>query len=804
MTAPGVEKVPLAAILSTCADAASRGCEEIRAVHSKRIAGDGSVTYKSDDARDALTEADLRAQEAIVTALRAAWPGLTIVGEEDGEAAAAAAASAQLVTPTSKPLRRDLFDFGDTVSAAALEMPFVSLDDCCVFVDPLDGTREFVEGRLENVQSLVGLSVKGRATAGAIGLPFPSGEFKTDENACIVYGAPGLGVGCLGERPTAPEGTYAVKGAAKPIVETGDSSNAILGAARTVALGNSGTAHIVGGAGRKILSAAEGHCDLSIQHFNTHLWDTCAPSAISSALGGKVTDLFGSPLIHLPPPTPTGILENEQPSSFLKNSLGVVASSPGAAKEHDKLCEAMRNDPSALSILATQTGQPPKAGHAADLARGLDDAPLNVVALGKALGSGGMLNCYVAPESSAFRGMMSDGVRLELTWGRDVTITDKTPSSVFFKRIVMGELESARTKALATPFKLIRDVKSYAVEAAFLNSKACKRLASTGVAVPTAYHVDLRPDDNEPIESRFSMLLADFNPKDGWEQRGLLNEAEVKAALSSLAKMHGCFWEGSEFWSDKEAVEELEGAVWKAGAYWQPSMQPEEQFTKLGEKYEGHLKKLGDEFKAAAEEAGIEDLANLGARLQEVARGVAAASHPFDEEAAKHKTSSGLSAGGYNAYRTLVHGDPKAANCFLRDKDGGGVEAGWIDFQWCGFGLAATDVAHHLCAAADATVLSASEATLLDHYHSELCEALVGSGAAKTVEEVAETILPRSTLQSQYEDALLDMGRLVLAYQWSRANFGVEALNRNAYNKDVGSAVWIARRCEELLKARGA
>ena len=64
MTAPGVEKVPLAAILSTCADAASRGCEEIRAVHSKRIAGDGSVTYKSDDARDALTEADLRAQEA--------------------------------------------------------------------------------------------------------------------------------------------------------------------------------------------------------------------------------------------------------------------------------------------------------------------------------------------------------------------------------------------------------------------------------------------------------------------------------------------------------------------------------------------------------------------------------------------------------------------------------------------------------------------------------------------------------------------------------------------------------------------
>ena len=32
----------------------------------------------------------------------------------------------------------------------------------------LDGTREFVEGRLENVQALVGIAVNGVATAGAI------------------------------------------------------------------------------------------------------------------------------------------------------------------------------------------------------------------------------------------------------------------------------------------------------------------------------------------------------------------------------------------------------------------------------------------------------------------------------------------------------------------------------------------------------------------------------------------------------------------------------------------------------------
>ena len=47
-----------------------------------------------------------------------------------------------------------------------------------VFVDPLDGTREFVEGRLPNVQSLIGVTYKGTPLMGAVGLPFPT----TNEN----------------------------------------------------------------------------------------------------------------------------------------------------------------------------------------------------------------------------------------------------------------------------------------------------------------------------------------------------------------------------------------------------------------------------------------------------------------------------------------------------------------------------------------------------------------------------------------------------------------------------------------------
>jgi 3'-phosphoadenosine 5'-phosphosulfate (PAPS) 3'-phosphatase len=42
----------------------------------------------------------------------------------------------------------------------------------CVLVDPLDGTKEFVDGRLQSVQTLIGISVYGRAVAGVMGLPF--------------------------------------------------------------------------------------------------------------------------------------------------------------------------------------------------------------------------------------------------------------------------------------------------------------------------------------------------------------------------------------------------------------------------------------------------------------------------------------------------------------------------------------------------------------------------------------------------------------------------------------------------------
>jgi Domain of unknown function (DUF227). len=229
-------------------------------------------------------------------------------------------------------------------------------------------------------------------------------------------------------------------------------------------------------------------------------------------------------------------------------------------------------------------------------------------------------------------------------------------------------------------------------------------------------------------------------------------------------------------------------------------MQEEAQFTHLAERHERHVASLGSEFADAVRAAGVDDVVGLGGRLQKVARAAAAAAHPFD-------ASSGGDAAAYAPFKTLVHGDPKAANLFIRSASAGATETevGLIDFQWSGFGLGATDATHCICAAVDATALTTDngEERLLDAYHAALCDALAQAGAAESAAAAAATLMPRATLQAQHEDAIIDMGRMVFAYQWSRARFGVDNLNRNSYNKNLRNAVWLAARVDALLAARG-
>ena len=154
------ETVRLLDILSTCVDAAQKGCEEIRAVQARRASsGQLASTMKDiDDPRSALTEADLNAQKAVVDRIRATWPNLRIVGEEDEDET-----NEVDVSDPELQLRRDLCDVSSSPSLAGWSEPVEVLT---VFVDPVDGTREFVEERLDAVQCLIGVACRGRGRRG--------------------------------------------------------------------------------------------------------------------------------------------------------------------------------------------------------------------------------------------------------------------------------------------------------------------------------------------------------------------------------------------------------------------------------------------------------------------------------------------------------------------------------------------------------------------------------------------------------------------------------------------------------------
>lgn len=523
--------------------------------------------------------------------------------------------------------------------------------------------------------------------------------------------------------------------------------------------------------------------------------------ALIASKGGKVTDLFGSSLVHA----------SNRPFG---NIFGVVASSGSSktSKLHDELCSRMRADPESVhQIFKKWLVNEPLSPQAMDVARDLDGIPFTVAKIQNQLlpnidDNRALLTGYSVPESGAWRGMMSTGGRLLLDWKTNEGDYNDLPSSVFYKRIVMADLPHARDKLTSAPHKLIRDVRSYQVDTSFLTSRACQQglIKEAGLRISKVFGSDLRPtaanlSPKAQLESRFSILLEDFSTADGWNQQWLLDKKAAMASLAEFAKMHAYFWTGSDFWKKDNGKigDELEKMVWPNGGYMQPALQGYDQFNNVSKGYASRLPTFKEALEKIPELQGV-NLESIGERIEKVAELLGEKAHPFYTYADDHLQ--------LQMYRTLIHGDPKQANIFFRPKNNGDLEVGLIDFQWCGFGLGATDIAHHITAALQPSCLSfdgEKEKELLTHYYSCLSKELVKVGVAKSIDDVESRVYPRRVLQAQYEIALLDICRMVYAYSWKRwkseTSPTVASLNRNAYNKSFPSALWLITRCHVLL-----
>eukprot|EP00571_Detonula_confervacea_P014839 CAMPEP_0172303154 /NCGR_PEP_ID=MMETSP1058-20130122/4735_1 /TAXON_ID=83371 /ORGANISM="Detonula confervacea, Strain CCMP 353" /LENGTH=506 /DNA_ID=CAMNT_0013013871 /DNA_START=58 /DNA_END=1575 /DNA_ORIENTATION=+ len=411
-----------------------------------------------------------------------------------------------------------------------------------------------------------------------------------------------------------------------------------------------------------------------------------------------------------------------------------------------------------------------------DIVRDLDGNPLSKEYFAEKMGITNV-ESYTCPEEDAFHGLMSNGCRVHLVPGGE---------TAFYKHVVFEHLGHAQEKLKNAPHKLIRDAKSYQVVASFLLSKACQTMTEkTGVRIPKCYDAKLEPNHSNPMESKFSFLFEDYAPSDGWYQQWLLQDIEgCEAAISTFAKIHAFFWDGSEFWNDTDAARELEAGVWKSGSYVQPKAQGSDQCKNVAKEWATKRMKFEKEL------SSFDYWDNLGERLESIAEECGRIAHPFADDTLSEQ---------YKKYRTFTHGDPKQANLLFRSSTESKLEVGLIDFQWAGFGLAASDFAHFITAAVHADMLvDGGEEILQRYYFDELQKYLVEFGAFDTVDDAIQNY-SYDTFIDQYETAVLDICRLMIAYTWSRFTEPVEkddeagcarTMNKTSYNKSIPNVVW--------------
>ena len=272
----GGPEVDIVALLGCCVCACERAAKVIRAVEAKRSAEgviQGAVLKDSTDDRSYLTEADTAAQRVIMRTLRHSFPEVTIIGEEEEEEEER---GKEIEGGSEDDLVVVLSRVGSQFEHAPAALRSVSVADVCVFVDPVDGTKEFVEGRLEAVQTLIGVSIQGRSVAGAVGIPFMPPWKGDGAPVHVMYGVADVGAKNIpepsGRRPAVAQGAGAVLVASPSGKEQ---------AIQVAKQGLQPAAVITpGGVGNKILSVLRGDADCALMHLSTSLWDTYVARAL--------------------------------------------------------------------------------------------------------------------------------------------------------------------------------------------------------------------------------------------------------------------------------------------------------------------------------------------------------------------------------------------------------------------------------------------------------------------------------------------------------------------------------------------
>jgi len=193
-------------------------------------------------------EGDRRSHELIVAALAAARPGDAVLSEEAVHAEGPGASAQDPSAGAGRGSRR------------------------VWIVDPLDGTREFSEGRVDFAVH-VALVVNGRPEAGAVALPAEHLVLSTSDPPSLPP---------RGRRPL-----RILVSRTRPPAE-----------AAAVAAALDAELVPMGSAGAKTMAVVRGDGDVYLHAGGQYVWDSAAPVAVALAAGAHASRLDGSALVY--------------------------------------------------------------------------------------------------------------------------------------------------------------------------------------------------------------------------------------------------------------------------------------------------------------------------------------------------------------------------------------------------------------------------------------------------------------------------------------------------------------------------
>ena len=291
-------------LLGVCVALADEAGDIVRSVAAGGSLG--RVRDKSDKSGggakslDPQTQADRRAERLIVATLRNKFGDrVNVLGEEALEGALTEAGSVNAdgtIDEDDEAISVDVVDAAaELVKPIELHLPpgvDADSDDICVWVDPLDGTREYVEGpeHWSGVTVLMGISVGGVPTAGVIHQPFVNhdGEPSSDPK-CVgrtLWGGYNMGVWSSPGRKVSLATRVPRLAPADPMNLRVATTRSHPGPAIEKAIESLAPAEVVraGGAGGKVALILDGRVDAWIfPQKGTKRWDTCAGEALLRA-----------------------------------------------------------------------------------------------------------------------------------------------------------------------------------------------------------------------------------------------------------------------------------------------------------------------------------------------------------------------------------------------------------------------------------------------------------------------------------------------------------------------------------------